>query len=90
MRTKAFALSAVFVLLLIGSERIVENHDHLLHPDPTCPICHTQQIQVLETPALEPFQFFCEIFYPLENSPTRIHSLLFENHNSIRGPPQAS
>ena len=87
MRAKALALFAVLLALLIGLGRAIDNHDHLLHPDPTCPICHTQQIQVLESPALDPPHLFCGIFFPLESSPTRIHSLLPENPNFIRGPP---
>lgn len=89
MRLKSLALLAVFAVLLVGEAGAVDDYDHLLNPDPTCPICHTQKIPVLDTPLVEPLHVFLGSFHPLKNLPHKTRSQIPEIHNFIRGPPLA-
>ena len=90
MKRLSFLAILVIIIGLIDLRlaTLVDDPEHLINPDPDCPVCQAYQSQVLLTPDIELITPSMPLIYLNESRPSDLYSESHHHLLSIRAPPQ--
>ena len=88
LKKTIIVLIAVIGLTGIRLAVLIDDPEHLVAPDPDCPICQAYQSQVLLVSDVNPISPSTLLLYLNEHAPIDLYSNPLQPILSIRAPPE--